>query len=38
MTAFAGRTGIAIPFHNHLIAEEIDYVACVLERALEEVQ
>ena len=34
----AGRTSIAIPFHNHLTAEEIDYVADVLERALGEVQ
>jgi len=24
---FAGRTSVAIPFHNHLTAEEIDYVA-----------
>ncbi|NLG80195.1 MAG: hypothetical protein GX492_10330 [Firmicutes bacterium] len=38
VTEFAGRTSIAIPFHNHLTAEEIDYVAGVLERALEEVQ
>ena len=35
---FAGRTSVAIPFHNHLTAEEIDYVACVLERALGEAQ
>jgi len=34
----AGHTSIAIPFHNHLTAEEIDYVACVLERALGEAQ
>ena len=32
----AGRTSIAIPFHSHLTAEEVDYVAGVLERALEE--
>ena len=37
VTELAGRTSIAIPFHNHLTAEEIDYVACVLERALEEI-
>ena len=36
VTEFAGRTSIAIPFHNHLTAEEIDYVARVLERALGE--
>ena len=37
----AGRTSIGIPFHNHFrapTAEEIDYVAGVLERALGEVQ
>ncbi|MBC7083484.1 MAG: hypothetical protein QME82_08235 [Bacillota bacterium] len=34
----AGHTSIAIPFHNHLTAEEIGYVAGVLERALREVQ
>ena len=38
VTEFAGRTSIAIPSHNHLTAEEIDYVAGVLERALGEVQ
>ena len=38
VTELAGRTSIAIPFHNHLTGEEIDYVACVLERALGEVQ
>ena len=38
VTEFAGRTSIAIPFHNHLTAEEIGYVADVLERALGEVQ
>lgn len=31
-----GRTSIAIPFHNNLTLEEIDYVACVLEKALRE--
>jgi len=36
VTELAGRTSIAIPFHNHLTAEEIDYVADVLERALGE--
>ncbi|MDI6639176.1 MAG: hypothetical protein QME82_09795 [Bacillota bacterium] len=38
VTEFAGRTSIAIRFHNLLTAEEIDYVADVLERALGEVQ
>jgi len=38
VTELAGRTSIAIPFHNHLTAEEIDYVADVLERALGEVR
>ena len=38
VTEFAGRTSIAIPFHNHLTAEEIGYVADVLERALPEAQ
>jgi perosamine synthetase len=32
-----GRTGIAIPFHNHLTETEIDYVATVIEKALREV-
>jgi len=36
VTELAGRTSIAIPFHNHLTVEEIDYVAGVLERALGE--
>jgi len=31
-----GRTSIAIPFHNNLTLEEIDYVAGVLEKALRE--
>ncbi|NLG79338.1 MAG: hypothetical protein GX492_05900 [Firmicutes bacterium] len=34
VTELAGRTSIAIPFHNHLTAEEIDYVAGVPERTL----
>lgn len=34
----AGRTSIAVPFHSRLTADEIDYVADVLERALGEVQ
>jgi perosamine synthetase len=34
VTELAGRTSIAIPFHNHLTKEEIDYVAEVLEDAL----
>lgn len=38
VTELAGRTSIAIPFHNHLTSEEIDYVAAVLEQALGEVQ
>ena len=38
VTELAGRTSIAVPFHNHLTAEEIDYVADVLERAVEEAQ
>jgi perosamine synthetase len=38
VTEFTGRTSIAIPFHNHLTAEEIDYVADVPKRALGEVQ
>ncbi|NPV81730.1 MAG: hypothetical protein HPY52_15975 [Firmicutes bacterium] len=37
VTELLGRTSIAIPFHNHLTEEEIDYVATVLEEALEEV-
>ncbi|HHV61369.1 MAG TPA: DegT/DnrJ/EryC1/StrS family aminotransferase [Firmicutes bacterium] len=35
VTELLGRTSIAIPFHNHLTEEEIDYVAAVLEKALE---
>jgi hypothetical protein len=31
----AGRTSIAIPFHNHLNATEVDYVSGIHERALE---
>ncbi|MBC7083579.1 MAG: DegT/DnrJ/EryC1/StrS family aminotransferase [Firmicutes bacterium] len=38
VTEFAGRTSIAIPFHNHLTAEEIDYVAEVFDRAVPQVQ
>jgi|GEM_PF-2422488 len=40
VTELAGRTSIAIPFHNRLTAEKIDHAADVLERglALEEVQ
>lgn len=37
-TELARRTSFAIPLHNHLSAEEIDYVADVLERALGEVR
>jgi len=36
MTELAGRTSIAIPFHNHITCEEVDYVAETLERALDE--
>lgn len=36
VTEAAGRTSIAIPFHNHLTEEEVEYVATVLERALVE--
>ncbi len=36
MTELAGRTSIAIPFHNHITSDEVDYVAEALERALEE--
>ncbi|MBP7892031.1 MAG: DegT/DnrJ/EryC1/StrS family aminotransferase [Firmicutes bacterium] len=36
VTELAGRTSIAIPFHNHLTCEEVDYVAGTLERALDE--
>lgn len=34
VTEFAGRTSIAIPFHNNLTAEEVDYVAQVLKEGL----
>ena len=34
VTEFAGRTSIAIPFHNNLTREEVEYVAEVLEEAL----
>jgi perosamine synthetase len=34
VTEFAGRTSIAIPFHNNLTREEVEYVAQVLEEAL----
>ena len=37
VTEAAGRTSIALPFHNHLREEEIEYVAQVLEKALEAV-
>ncbi|MBE3584480.1 MAG: DegT/DnrJ/EryC1/StrS family aminotransferase [Limnochordaceae bacterium] len=37
VTEAAGRTSIAIPFHNHLTEDEVDYVATVLEQALAEV-
>ena len=30
----AGRTSIAIPFHNNLTPEEVEYVAQVLEEGL----
>lgn len=33
-TETAGRTSVAIPFHNHLTQGEVEYVATVLERAL----
>ncbi|MBE3575645.1 MAG: DegT/DnrJ/EryC1/StrS family aminotransferase [Firmicutes bacterium] len=36
VTEAAGRTSIAIPFHNHLTEAEVDYVATVLEQALAE--
>ena len=36
VTELAGRTSIAIPFHNHITSDEVDYVAEALERALEE--
>lgn len=35
VTELLGRTSIAIPFHNCLTEEEIDYVATILEKALE---
>lgn len=34
ITELAGRTSIAIPFHNQLTEAEVDYVAEVLENAL----
>ncbi len=34
VTEFAGRTSIAIPFHNNLTCEEVEYVAQVLEEGL----
>lgn len=37
VTELAGRTSIAIPFHNHITEEEVEYVAQVLETALSEV-
>lgn len=37
VTEAAGRTSIAIPFHNNLTEDEVDYVATVLEQALSEV-
>lgn len=36
VTELAGRTSVAIPFHNRITADDIDYVADVLERALAE--
>ncbi|HHV56944.1 MAG TPA: DegT/DnrJ/EryC1/StrS family aminotransferase [Firmicutes bacterium] len=36
VTEELGRTSIAIPFHNHLTEAEIDYVATVIEQALQE--
>ena len=34
VTEFAGRTSIAIPFHNNLTKDEVEYVAQVLEEGL----
>ena len=34
VTEKAGRTSIAIPFHNNLTREEVEYVAQVLEEAI----
>lgn len=34
ITERVGRSSIAIPFHNHLTAEEVDYVAQVLEEGI----
>ena len=34
VTEKAGRTSIAIPFHNNLMPEEVEYVAQVLEEGL----
>ncbi len=36
VTEHAGRTGIAIPFHNHITEDEVEYVGGVLEKALDE--
>ncbi|MFY9133841.1 MAG: DegT/DnrJ/EryC1/StrS family aminotransferase [Bacillota bacterium] len=36
VTEHAGRTSIAIPFHNHITEAEVEYVAGVLEKALDE--
>jgi perosamine synthetase len=37
VTEHAGRTSIAIPFHNHITGAEVEYVAEILENALNEV-
>ena len=34
VTEKSGRTSIAIPFHNNLTPEEVEYVAQVLEEGL----
>lgn len=34
ITERVGRSSIAIPFHNHLTAEEVDYVAQMLEEGI----
>ncbi|NLS44914.1 MAG: DegT/DnrJ/EryC1/StrS family aminotransferase [Firmicutes bacterium] len=34
ITEHAGRTSIAIPFHNHITEDEVEYVAEALEEAL----
>lgn len=36
VTEAAGRTSVAIPFHNRITEEEVEYVAGVLEGALGE--